>query len=78
MLGLRIDKKVLYVIGFFCIVTSVVIVMPRIVSAQAANAPAVHEKININTATMDELTRLKRIGPMYAERIIAYRDSIAR
>ncbi|MFQ5839836.1 MAG: ComEA family DNA-binding protein, partial [Candidatus Methylomirabilales bacterium] len=37
---------------------------------QAAVAP-----ININTASRQELMRLKRIGPAYADRIIEYRET---
>jgi competence protein ComEA len=33
------------------------------------------EKININTATAEQLMKLKRIGPKYAERIIQYREA---
>ena len=32
------------------------------------------DKININTATAQELAILKRIGPSYASRIIEYRE----
>lgn len=39
-------------------------------------APAADgDKININTATAEELTQLKRIGPKYAEKIIRYREA---
>ena len=31
-------------------------------------------KININTASVDELSQLKRIGLKYAERIVEYRE----
>lgn len=33
-------------------------------------------KININTATAEELEKLNRIGPTLAQRIIEYRESV--
>jgi len=31
-------------------------------------------KININTATVEELVKLDRVGPSYAEKIVAFRQ----
>ncbi len=39
-----------------------------------AAVQAENMKININTATEQQLCELKRIGPSYATRIIAYRE----
>ena len=36
---------------------------------------AVDGKININAASVDELTQLQKIGPKTAERIVAYRQA---
>ena len=32
------------------------------------------DTININTATIEELVQLDRVGPKYAERIVAFRE----
>lgn len=49
-----------------CVVAISILLVPVYLVAQ--------EKINLNTATLDELTQLKRVGPTYAQRIIDYRD----
>jgi competence ComEA-like helix-hairpin-helix protein len=43
--------------------------------AQRAGKLKEFEKININNAGINEIVRLPGIGPVLAERIIAYRDS---
>jgi len=54
-----------------------VVVMVLVAVFVAFSAPvwaAEMEKININTASAEELGNLKRIGPKYAARIIEFRE----
>ena len=44
-----------------------------LISVLNVNAADV-EKININTASAEQLTRLKGIGPSHAAKIVAYRE----
>lgn len=53
------------------LVTVLVLVFALTGFVVAADAP----KININTASAEELTQLKRIGPKYAEKIVAFRKA---
>ena len=53
----------------------VVLLMVCFMSMMAAPAvTAATGKININTATAEELTELQKVGPKTAERIVAYRE----
>jgi competence protein ComEA len=58
-------KKVL--VAFLLVCFMVVTVAPVAVAADG--------KVNINTASVDELTQLQKVGPKTAERIVAYRDA---
>jgi len=50
-----------------------VLVILFIISGTAVAGEAL--KVNINDATVEELTQLKRIGPKYAEKIVAFREA---
>ncbi len=41
-------------------------------------SPGVPGVLNINTATADELVALPGIGPVYAQRIVEYRETVGR
>ena len=53
------------------VAVSMVLAVIPIVGAEEGN------KVNINTAGMEELIELDKIGPKYAERIIEYREKVA-
>ena len=43
-------------------------------TAATPQAPPSAEKVNINSASADQLTGLPGIGPSYAQRIVEYRE----
>ncbi|HUD72008.1 MAG TPA: helix-hairpin-helix domain-containing protein [Dongiaceae bacterium] len=47
---------------------------PLLLAAPAAGATVTEVKININTASAEELTALPGIGPSYAQRIVEHRE----
>lgn len=46
--------------------------------AGAARVDAATPRLNLNTATVDDLTRLPGVGKKKAEAIIAYRESVGK
>ena len=52
------------------VVLVVFVILAGVISLYAGEAG----KININTASAEELTQLKGIGPSHAAKIVAYRD----
>ena len=54
-------------IGWIVVVAMAFLLVPPLMAEQTG-------KININEATIEELTQLKRVGTKYAERIVQYRE----
>ena len=57
-------KKIVTIVIFFIVCLS----LPVFASTDA--------KVNINTATQEELVSLKMIGPAYSKKIIEYRETM--
>ncbi|MCB2170010.1 MAG: helix-hairpin-helix domain-containing protein [Deltaproteobacteria bacterium] len=56
----------------------VLVLMLMVCFMAVTAAPVVaagNDTININTASVDELTQLQKVGPKTAENIVAYRDA---
>lgn len=48
---------------------------PLLLAAPAAeSATGIHELVNVNDSSAEDLTLIQGVGPVLAERIIAYRD----
>lgn len=55
-----------------CLVTALTFVLlPGLLQAEEQTI----EKVNINKASVEELTQLQGVGPAYAERIVEYREA---
>ena len=55
---------------FIPVLVVILVVLVNVVSVAAGDT----EKININTASSEQLAQLKGIGPNYAAKIIEYRE----
>ena len=63
--GKMVNRKIGMVV-----LLAVFVILAGVISLYAGEA----EKVNINTASAEELTQLKGIGPSHAAKIVAYRE----
>ena len=61
-------RKYQKILALFVVALFVVSVVPMALAEEG-------EKININTASVEQLCNLKRVGPAYAERIVQCREA---
>ena len=55
------------------VLSLIIVISPAYVCAEEKGEDSI-KNININTASLNELTQLKRVGPKYAQRIIDFRE----
>ena len=55
-------------------ITALLMVMAMATLFAAAALAESSDKININTATVEELVQLERVGAKYAQRIVEFRE----
>jgi len=67
-------QSLLFVGAVLVFVVAVLALAPPPAHGATAQAPASGDKVNINTAGVDELVALPGIGKAYAERILEYRQ----
>jgi competence protein ComEA len=61
--------------AFLALTLALAAAMPQPAAAAASTGEAAPQgKVNINTASADELTALPGIGPSYAQRIVEHRE----
>ncbi len=64
-------KKTARSVALCLVVALTFVLLPGLLQAEEQTI----EKVNINKATVEELTQLQGIGPAYAERIVEYREA---
>jgi competence protein ComEA len=67
-------QNVLFAGTVLVLALAVLALVPGTARGATPQAPASGEKVNINTAGVDELVALPGIGRAYAERIVEYRQ----
>ena len=65
--------KIMRILGALVLLAACALALPPAAAAPKSSPPAA-EKININTAGVEELIALPGLGRAYAERILEYRE----